>query len=51
MANPDNGRLYTTVTVKEKQRIMELVEQNTYMNIRDFVRQAVREKLAKENQR
>ena len=49
MPSLDNGSLYTTVTIKEKQRILELVTQDIYLNIPDFVRQAVREKLAKEN--
>jgi len=40
-----NGHLYTTVTPTEKQRILELISQDIYLNIPDFVRQAVREKL------
>jgi len=41
----ENAVLWTRVTMKEKERIMKEIENGEYMNITDFVRQAVREKL------
>lgn len=40
-----NATIYARVTQKEKERILELVENGTYMSLSDYVRQAVREKL------
>ena len=40
-----NVTIYARVTKKEKERILHLVDEGTYMSLSDFVRQAVREKL------
>lgn len=40
-----NVYIYTRITQKEKDRILTLVESGAFMNLSDFVRQAVREKL------
>jgi len=41
----DNKTISTSITKKERDRIMVLVEDGAYMSLSDFVRQAVREKL------
>ena len=40
-----NVTIYARVTNKEKEKILDLVEDGAYMSLSDFVRQAVREKL------
>ena len=40
-----NVTIYARITKKEKDRILKLVDNGTYMSLSDFVRQATRDKL------
>jgi len=45
MTTVENTALSTRVTIQEKERIMQAINRGEYMNMADFVRQAIREKL------
>jgi len=45
MTTVESTALSTRVTPQEKDRIMQAINRGEYMNVADFVRQAVREKL------
>jgi len=47
METVENTTISTRITMKEKTKIIKIVNQGEYLNISDFSRQAIREKLAR----
>jgi len=47
MATVENTTLSTRITMKDKAKIIDTINRGEYLNLSDFARQAIREKLAK----